>query len=265
MQTFTPDVVAQFENETWSRCAESYMDGFGALVTEAVDPLLNRTQVKAGDQVLDIGTGPGIVAGAVARRGAQVVGIDFSEKMLFVARRLHPQITFQKASAESLPFEDKYFDVVLGNFVLHHSGNPKQVLSEAYRVLRDNGRMGFTVWGDPASLQAFGVYFSAIEEHAGSAELPHGPLFGISDLAVFHRMAQEAGFRESSVEELDISWRTRSLAPYLASFHDWANLSAFPQELHQPIEASVRERAKAYRQNGIYDMPNPAILISASK
>lgn len=265
MEKFDVQAVAQFENETWSRCAKSYLEGFGPLVEEAVGPLLEKVEISSKDRVLDVGTGPGLVAGAVVRRGAQVIGIDFSEAMLGVARRLHPKIEFEKASGEALPFDDGRFDVVVGNFMLHHSGDPATVLAESYRVLSENGRMGFTVWADPAKLEAFNVYFAAIEEHAGPAELPHGPLFGVSDFAVFHKMTQDAGFRDSSVEELDISWQTPSLEPYLDAFRDWANLEAFPEELRGPIEASAREKAEGYCSDGHYVMPNPAILVSAIK
>lgn len=265
MKQFKPEEVADFECATWSRCAESYMDGFGALVREAVPALLDSVDVGSGDRVLDLGTGPGLAAAAAVQRGADVVGIDFSEPMLARARRVYPEIEFHRASAEGLPFEDHNYDVVIGNFVLHHSGDPKAVLEETFRVLRPGGRTAFTVWADPSKLEAFGLFFAAVEEHAGAAELPHGPLFGVSDFAVFHNMLQEAGFRDSSVKELDITWQTPSLEPYLTAFRDWANLEAFPEDVRNAIENSVRERAPAYRADGIFTMPNPAILASAIK
>lgn len=262
---FDPEEVARFEHDTWSRCADSYVDGFGALVGEGIAPLLDAVNVGSGDRVLDLGTGPGLVAGAAVQREAEVVGIDFSEPMINEARRLYAEMELRVASAEDIPFEDGEFDAVTGGFVLHHCGRPQSVLEESYRVLREGGRAGFTVWGDPAKLEAFGLFFAAVEEHAGAAELPHGPLFGVSDFAVFHDMLQEAGFRDTSVKELDISWQTRSLEPYLTAFRDWANLEAFPEDVRNAIETTVRERAPAYKADGIFTMPNPAILISATK
>ena len=124
-ERFDPVEVAQFEHATWSRCAGSYMDGFGALVSEAIGPLLDEVKVSKGSRVLDVGTGPGLVAAAAAERGAHVVGIDFSETMLAQARQLQPNIEFRKAAAESLPFDDAKFDAVVGNFVLHHLAQPE--------------------------------------------------------------------------------------------------------------------------------------------
>jgi hypothetical protein len=104
-----------------------------------------------------------------------------------------------------------------------------------------------------------------VEEHAGAADLPHGPLFGVSDYAVFHGMAEKAGFRDSAVRELPTAWRTPSVDSFLAAFGDWANLEIFPADVRSAIENTVRERAGGYLDGGVYTMPNPAILISAVK
>ena len=262
---FDAEEVARFENATWSRCAKGYTDGFGALVVEGIGPLLDEVKVSGGDRVLDVGTGPGLVAARAAERGADLVGIDFSEDMLTEARRLHPEIEFRAGSAEALPFEDGEFDAVVGNFVLHHTGQPDEVLKEAFRVLRPGGRMGFTVWADLSKLEAFGLFFAAVEEHAGVTELPHGPLFGVSDFSVYHEMARDAGFRDSSVRELQIAWRTHSIDSFLAAFRDWANLETFPNDARNAIESTVRESAGVYQHGDVFTMPNPAILMSAVK
>jgi len=262
---FDPREVAQFEHDTWSRCSVGYVEGFGALTNDAIASLLDAAAVDSGTRVLDVGTGPGMAAAAAAERGADVTGVDFSETMIAEAARRHPDIQVEKSAAESLPFDEGSFDAVVGNFVLHHSGRPDAVLSEAYRVLERDGKAAFTVWADLSKLDAFNLFFGAVEEHAGSAELPHGPLFGISDFAVFHQMARDAGFRDSSVEELPLAWRTDSLDPLVASFHDWGNLAAFPADVRDRIESSVREGAERYRSGDGFVMPNPAILIAAVK
>ncbi len=257
-----PKVVAEFENATWSRCAERYMDGFGLLAGEAVGPLLDGTKLAPGQRLLDAGTGTGLVASEAKRRGADPVGIDFSEPMVAEARRRHAGIEFRAASADALPFGDGEFDVVTGNFVLHHTGRPEKVLGEAHRVLRPGGRAGFTVWADLSKLEAFGLFFQAVEEHAGAAELPHGPLFGVSDFDVFHRMLADAGFEETHVTELPLVWRMPSVDTLLGAFRDWAALETFPADLREKIEAGVRERAKRYSLTNELQIPNPAILLT---
>ena len=99
-----PDTVESFERATWSRCARGYMEGFGPLVSEAISPLLDAAAVSEGSRVLDVGTGPGVVAAAVRERGGTPVGLDFSADMLKEARTRYPEIEFQEGDAASLSF-----------------------------------------------------------------------------------------------------------------------------------------------------------------
>jgi SAM-dependent methyltransferase len=262
---FTPVEVATFEHDVWSRCARGYVDGFGPLTSEAITPLLDDVQVTARARVLDVGTGPGQVAGRIAQRGAHPVGIDFSEAMLIEARRRQPGIDFRRASAETLPFDNEEFDAVVGNFVLHHSGDPAALLKEAFRVLRTNGRMAFTVWADLMKLEAFGLFFGAMERQGLSGELPHGPLFGVSDFSVYQGMAAAAGFHDPTVRELSIVWRMPSIESLLSAFADWADLNALSAEIRAAVEADVRHASRMYESSGTLAIPNPAILVSATK
>ena len=126
----------EFERAGWERVAGDYHRYFAALTTRFIDPLLDAGGVRAGSRVLDVATGPGYVAAAAARRGAEVEGIDFAEAAVAVARQQHPAITFQTGSAEKLPFPDALFDAVVMNFGLLHVAQPELALAEAYRVLR---------------------------------------------------------------------------------------------------------------------------------
>ena len=263
--TWDPQEVARFENEVWSRCAPSYVDTFGPLTAEAIPPLLDAAGVTRGSQVLDVGTGPGLVAAAVVERGGDVIGIDFSTAMLAEAQRRYPEIAFRQGSADELPFADGTFDAVVSNLAWHHLGRPEQALREACRVLRQGGRVGFTVWGDPAKLDAFNLFFAAVAAHMGTAALPHGPLFGVSDVDVFHRMVREAGLRDSEVREVPIVWRTHSVDTLITGFSDWAQMDAWPAAGREAVEADVRAGAHAWERDGILTMPNPVILVSAVK
>ena len=175
----------EFEKAGWERVAGDYHRYFAALTTRFIDPLLNAGGVKAGSRVLDVATGPGYVAAAAARRGAEVEGIDFAEAAVAVARQQYPAITFQTGSAEKLPFPDALFDAVVMNFGLLHVAQPELALAEAYRVLRSGGRVAFTVWGDPNTCLGFKIILNAIAAHgAMDVPLPEGPpFFRFSDAA----------------------------------------------------------------------------------
>ncbi|MGB9639630.1 MAG: class I SAM-dependent methyltransferase [Anaerolineales bacterium] len=88
------------------------------------------------NKLLDIGTGSGIFAEAFAKIVPSVMGIDISEKMLAYARNIIPNVQFQNAKMESLPFEDSAFDLIFFGTALHEGENLEQTLAEAKRCAK---------------------------------------------------------------------------------------------------------------------------------
>src|SRR4051794_24632811 len=72
--------------------------------------------VGPGDRALDVATGTGDLAMALRRRGAEVVGLDFSERMLELARQKAPDVAFEQGNALALPYGDGEFDAVTVGF-----------------------------------------------------------------------------------------------------------------------------------------------------
>ena len=89
-------------------------------------------------RLLDIGCGPGALARALVKRGAQVDGIDPNEPALAVARRDVPEANFHAVPGENLPFEDGTFDGAIFLNSLHHIPETVMVpsLVEAGRVCK---------------------------------------------------------------------------------------------------------------------------------
>ena len=104
--------------------------------------------IHPGEAVLDIGCGAGVdslVAAHLVGPAGRVIGVDVTAEMIAKARsnleRLDlPQVSFQIGEAESLPFPDHDFHVIISNGVLNLTLNKKKVLAEAYRVLKPGGR-----------------------------------------------------------------------------------------------------------------------------
>jgi demethylmenaquinone methyltransferase / 2-methoxy-6-polyprenyl-1,4-benzoquinol methylase len=102
------------------------------------------TGVGPGDRALDVATGTGDLAVALKRRvgpEGEVVGIDFSEPMLELARRKAPHVRFDAANALELPYEDGEFDAVTVGFGARNFSDLGRGLAEMARVTRPGGRV----------------------------------------------------------------------------------------------------------------------------
>ena len=98
-------------------------------------------EVIRGKIVLEIATGPGLLAKRVAAETEKMIATDYSEGMIREARKgdLPANLTFEVAEATDLPYEDAAFDVVLIANALHVIPNPEKALGEIVRVLRPGG------------------------------------------------------------------------------------------------------------------------------
>lgn len=98
-------------------------------------------QVIAGKEVLEIATGPGLLAKRVAGAAKRMTATDYSEGMIVQAKKgKYPQnLTFEVADATALPYKENSFDVVLIANALHIMPKPEKALSEIDRVLRPDG------------------------------------------------------------------------------------------------------------------------------
>jgi len=160
---------------------------------DAMDLLLKLSEVSGCDNVLDVGCGPGMVACAFARRAHRVTGIDFTPRMLEEARKRNEEaglsnLRWDCGSAESLPYPDASFSIVLTRYTFHHLLDPSVALREMCRVCRPGGRVlvadpvlpstkvdAFNAMEkirDPSHVRAFSEEaFEALMVNSGLAEL----------------------------------------------------------------------------------------------
>lgn len=154
--------------EQFGRVASKYRCSADHTDLEDLDLLFSGLTPEKGARVLDIATGAGHTAVALARQDIRVVAADLTPRMLREARMLASEagadgIAFAGADAEALPFADGSFDHATCRIAAHHFHDVRAALREFARVVRPGGRIGIIdniVPGDP-SLDA---YLNGIEK-----------------------------------------------------------------------------------------------------
>jgi ubiquinone/menaquinone biosynthesis C-methylase UbiE len=122
----------------WSLHARTWDDDLDDRREARVSRLL--THAHPGERLVDLGCGTGAYARLVARRGLDVVGLDFAPAMLARARAQAPQVRFVQANLnDPLPFEDGEFDHALCIAALQCVRDPHRFVAEVHRVLRPGG------------------------------------------------------------------------------------------------------------------------------
>ena len=140
-----PDLAAikQRQQATWSS-GDYHMIGTQILITS--ERLLESLDVHSTERVLDVATGSGNAALAAARRGCEVVGVDYVPALLEHARQRAAaeavKATFREGDAEALPFDDYSFDVVTSVFGAMFAPDQARTARELARVTRPGGRIG---------------------------------------------------------------------------------------------------------------------------
>lgn len=263
-----------FEYAGWNQpgTCEKYDQHFGPVTRQSMAALLDAAGVRKGSRVLDVCTGAGHGAGLAAERGALATGVDFSPVQVELARARYPGAIFQAGDGTALAFPDESFDSVINSIGIPHFSDPDAAIREAFRVLKRQGRLAFTVYDVPERAVGFGAVYQAVEAHGTmNVGLPHGPgFFLFSDPAESRKRLAAAGFDAISIVTQPQVWRLRSLddaidAILQGSVRAAATLKAQAPEAVPRIRAAMFEILGAYKRGNNYEVPMPVVLTSATR
>ncbi len=126
--------------EHFSRAREKFWKEMNFLIED---------YVNEGEKILDLGCGNGRLYEVLKEKGIDYIGVDFSERLIEIAKRKFPKAKFYVANILDLPFPSNFFDKIYSIAVLHHIPSLKfrlRVLREAKRVLKPKGLLILTVW-----------------------------------------------------------------------------------------------------------------------
>jgi demethylmenaquinone methyltransferase/2-methoxy-6-polyprenyl-1,4-benzoquinol methylase len=168
------DLRAAKVNDLFARIARRYdflndLQSFG-LHRRWKRRVAELAQVKTGDRALDLCCGTGDISFALAQRGAETTGVDFSAQMLEVAAQRHDNsklkinsLRFLQGDAQQLPFPENSFDIVTVGYGLRNLTSWERGVDEMFRVARPGARLIALDFGKPPNALWRAVYFTHLQ------------------------------------------------------------------------------------------------------
>ena len=205
--------------------------------------LVGRALLRAGEAVLDVACGTGVVARLAARKVApgRVAGLDLNAGMLSVAREVSKDaaaIDWIEGSALDLPFPPAQFDVVLCQLGLQFFPDQPRALHEMYRVLREQGRVALSVYSPIERTPGAYAFARALDEVLGSgASRIKRSEHSFASTTQLERLVHDAGFRSVEVETAEQMIEFPSVLDYVRF-----------QLLATPMTVLLRDKGEPERQ-----------------
>lgn len=218
------NVLGKEAIKRWEMHAETFIAGYSEQGDLHREVVLNPTLFKLigsvqQKHILDAGCGEGYLSRMLAKSGASVVAVDYSKKMLELAKERTPEdarIQYEYGSCDNLHFlDEKSFDLIISNMVIQDLENYQQAIKEMHRLLVDGGYFIFSIlhpcfitpesgWertkdGERLHWKVDKYHHEGVYEQALPPEQPNKLLFFHRTLTSYFNAITEAGFM---IEEL---------------------------------------------------------------
>lgn len=263
------ELFDQMVVETYSHEA-SHFDEFGHGLSEKADrKLVDAVAPRPGDHVLDVATGTGNLALALASRvepDGNVLGIDLAEGMLEFAQRKSrarkvKNVEYRMMDARNLEFEDNTFDLVTCGLAVFYFPDIPGTLAEMCRVLKPGGRLAISsADAETAFLPLSEPYMARLRKVSEEMDV-HPPEY--SEMAKLTRTEDglKRLFKEAGLEKIET--RTESIPVHFTSPSDWWNfgrgstwgdllLQQLPEEKRAEFEQEhLKEVRKYFSDDGV--------------
>jgi ubiquinone/menaquinone biosynthesis C-methylase UbiE len=223
------------------------VDGETYADAEGLAWMLKDLPVSPDAEALDVATGTGEFARALAPHVAKVIGLDATDAMMAQGKKFLEQagienVAFRKGVVQELPFEDESFDIVSSRYAFHHFADPKPVISEMARVCKAGGHVI--------------IVDIVIPDASTAAEYQYYEwLCDPSHTRCLESREFQSYFRLFGLEV--VSARTRALAEELV---EWMDFSLTEPERREQIVRAVRAELDGGPKTGLSPREEDGVL-----
>jgi SAM-dependent methyltransferase len=231
------------------------------------DALLAAARLTPGMAVLDLASGPGLLAAtAAAKLGAEgfVIASDIAEAQLACCTP-RPNLACVTADGEQLPFAAASFDRVLCGLGLMFFPHAEMALNEIRRVLRADGQFALSVWGTDADVPLINVALSCMRRLLPPPKVERPSIFRFGDPDELERRLASADFFDVRIEPIKFSLMFPDAPSYWQAFLDLAggaaeSLARLPQAKQDELVREVAQELMPHSTSGGYRLVSTILI-----
>lgn len=272
---YSEDYYREYTRTTWNESADAYVSLMRTLEPFRAD-LVQRLDARAGETVLDLGTGPGepamTIARAVGPKG-HVTGVDLSENMVGIAQRVAsarglPNVDFRVMDCSALSFNPGSFDAAVSCFGFQIFTDPEKAARETHRVLRPGGRICVAVWSTGDKVPFLHSIIAPMLEQAEPDEDGYLPTpYETGGPGEMVALLQGAGFDKAEESRTVHSVEFASADDYLNALLKATPIGHSLSEEEPPVQQEIlrqtRENLERYRTSGGLSLPAEFVIVRA--
>ncbi len=260
---------------------DKYRDVIEGMFAPLTAGLIEEARIGVGQKVLDIGGGSGEPSLTISKIVGPTGSIMFTDPVAGMVettqaeagRRGLTNIQFKQCSADALPFADGSFDVAVGRLSAMFFPDPGAGLREALRVVRDDGRISFVVWGAEDANPFFTTVNDAVDRFIESPpEDPDAPdAFRFAERGKLAAILEKAGASDVAERRLDFKiegdmsfeqfWQLRTEMSEMLR----RKLADVTPVQIEKIRQAAGESARKYFRDGRMSFPAEASIVSGRR